>query len=172
LYPVNQEAIPKSKLLPSTTLAPSASFQPERTSGASSQVESPHKAMRSAILATVCPAPSQSTRDAIANTNRQRKRVQKRYGEVLTLNTSLERLRNEEAERVAKKSKKSNSSARRRIDQSICYVCMNANSPIDEDMSDVDDEEVDWVGCNRCDRWYHIVCITNKSDPCVHCFTR
>ena len=87
LHSVNKEALPKAKLLPSTALIPSVE-QPATVSSTSAseseQQMTPHKAMRLAIVATVCPPVSESTRQALENAGRKRRRVQKRHGEVLT----------------------------------------------------------------------------------------
>ena len=86
----------------------------------------------------------------------------------MTLDSSLQRLHREKEERRRKKS----TSARRSlaINDSICYMCMHEDPPLNDDTSDSeDDDEVEWVGCGRCDRWYHIKRVSNTSDPCVHC---
>ena len=125
----------------------------------------PHKAMHLAIVAIVCLPVSKSTRQTLQNTGPKRKCVQKRHGEVLSLNSSLQRLHREE-EQLRQKS----TSARRSlaINDSICYMCMHEDPPLNDDTSDSEDDEVEWVGCSRCDCWY-IKCVTNTPDPCVHC---
>ena len=170
LYPVNKEAVPKAKLLPLTTLIPSVKHPATVSSTSASESEqqmTPLKAMRLAIVATVCPPVSESTRPAVENAGRKRRRVQKRHGEVLTYDSSLQRLHKEEEERRRKKS----TSARRSlaINDSICYMCMHEDPPLNDDISDSEDDEIEWGGWGRCDRWYHIKCVSNTSDPCVHC---
>ena len=92
----------------------------------------------------------------------------------MTLDSSLQRLHREKEERRRKKS----TSARRSlaINDSICYMCMHEDPPLNVDTSDSEDDEVEWVGCDHCDRWYHInmsaihlirVFIATESQLCV-----
>ena len=170
LYPVNKEAVPKAKLLPLTTLIPSVKHPATMSSTSASESEqqmTPLKAMRLAIVATVCPPVSESTRPAVENAGRKRRRVQKRHGEVLTYDSSQQRLHKEEEERRRKKSTSARGSLA--INDSICYMCMHEDPPLNDDISDSEDDEIEWGGWGRCDRWYHIKCVSNTSDPCVHC---
>ena len=99
--PVNKKAVPKAKLLPSTTLISSVEQTATVSSTSASESEqqmTPHKAMRYDIVAIVCPPVSESTRQALQNAGRKRRRVQKRHGEVMTLDSSLQRLHREKEE--------------------------------------------------------------------------
>lgn len=66
------------------------------------QLSSTFKAI-SAILTTLSPIQTSATKAAIANSKKQRKRVQHRAGEVITEPEVMERLHKEEFERINKK---------------------------------------------------------------------
>ena len=68
-------------------------------------IGSPRGILREAIFSAVAPTPSAETIAALENSKKKRKRVQASSGELLTCDEVVERLRIEEEERVAKKSK-------------------------------------------------------------------
>ena len=107
---VNKNAILKRKLLPCKTLISNLEQPTTSTSTSHSATNEPvtrHKVMRLAIISSICPPISDSTRKALQKAGRKRSRVQKKYGEVLTLDTSLQKLQEERENRRRKKSKSS-----------------------------------------------------------------
>ena len=73
--------------------------QPVPSSQEESVVSTPRKLLSKAIIETIAPPMSQATKDAVANSNRKRKRVQEKAGEVLTSSEVLKRLKIEEEDR-------------------------------------------------------------------------
>jgi hypothetical protein len=102
LCPFNRNAIDDSKLTITTTF--DAKPGSASTSGEAAP-DTPHKALRCALINVLSPEPSTSTSAALLSANRQRKRVQLKIGECLTEPEALERLQNEEEERAKKKQK-------------------------------------------------------------------
>ena len=90
LYPINPQKV-KPRIVECN-----APIQP-------GNAESPRKLLRQAIINAVTPSPSDSTKSAMANSHRKRKRVQAKAGEVLTDDEVVERLRKEEIARKTKK---------------------------------------------------------------------
>ena len=95
LWPFNPNAIRDSK---NGQYHVSASSEPQP--GPSSQEESAVNTLRKllckTIIETIAPPMSHATKDAVANSNRKRKRVQAKAGEVLTSSEVLKRLEIEE----------------------------------------------------------------------------
>ena len=72
-------------------------------------IPSPDEALQDAVLSVLSPEQSSETKAALANKTKRRSRVQNKSGEVLTSESSLQRLELEAAKR-AEKGKKSPSS--------------------------------------------------------------
>eukprot|EP00795_Rhopilema_esculentum_P011062 gene11062-19921_t len=90
LYPINPQKV-KPRIVECN-----APIQP-------GNAESHRKLLRQAIINAVTPSPSDSTKSAMANSHRKRKRVQAKAGEVLTDDEVVERLRKEEIARKQRK---------------------------------------------------------------------
>ena len=102
LFPVNKEAVSHR-----IVTAPGRAKTTEEDSSINEPDLTPRKkAFCNSILSVVSPPLSDETASVLANKKRKRKRVQHKAGEVLTSEEALERLKAEEAEREAKKSKK------------------------------------------------------------------
>ena len=52
-----------------------------------------------------------------------------------------------------------------------CAVCGKWDAPDSDSENECEDEEVEdkWLGCERCDRWYHIQCIDDTENFCDYC---
>ncbi|GAB1602359.1 uncharacterized protein LOC115211605 [Argonauta hians] len=48
------------------------------------------------------------------------------------------------------------------IDDSICYICL-------EEDPETDQEDINWVGCDNCPRWFHVSCVNDCDNPCKVC---
>ena len=95
---------------------------------------------------------------------------------MLTYTESIARLKVEEEQRLSKKKVKENRQKKGKkqkceakkellIDENICYVCKEEEPPCDSD----EENDIDWVKCEQCQRWYHVECTENYGDPCVFC---
>ena len=171
LYPLNPKAVPEAKLVPSTLLQPRSPAADDDSSPDVSIMEesvSPHKALREAIKDAVCPRSSDSTNQALSNASRKRTRVQKKHGEVLTSESSLQRLADEEKRREEKRRKSGVKAQKCLINERICYECMQEDPPYDGSSSD-EDEDVPWLGCESCGRWYHSECVQHLPYFCKFC---
>jgi len=158
----------------------SASESPSRSSPRVSQM-TPKSAMRSALIKAVRPSPTATTRRALEMQRQKRSRIQKRHGEILTKEEAMLRFEQEAKNRDAKKRKKimkeatqpsnkNNKKKNRFIDPNLCDVCKQPEPPLNEDESDDENENIDWVECNFCPRWFHFKCVDDVSRPCQECY--
>ena len=167
----NPKAVPEAKLVPSTLLQPRSPAADDDSLPDVSIMEesvSPHKALREAIKDAVCPSSSDSTNQALSNASRKRTRVQKKHGEVLTSESSLQRLADKEKRREEKRRKSGVKAQKCLINERICYECMQEDPPYDDSSSD-EDEDVPWLGCESCGRWYHSECVQHLPYFCKFC---
>lgn len=111
LFPFNREAIQHRIVVHSNP----SHIQPQQNPDASQQsstettnspATSPLKQLRQAIVNTPSPQPSSSTAEAMKNSQKKRKRVQAKVGEVLTTEQVAARLYTEEQARNTKRAKK------------------------------------------------------------------
>ena len=112
ICPFNKNAIPDSKLIPSTQFEPCQESENEEEATASVNsmddvVEgasfSPRKVLRKALISAISPPQSKLTENALINAKKPRRRVQKDIGECLTEEQTMERLKEEEERRQLKK---------------------------------------------------------------------
>eukprot|EP00794_Sanderia_malayensis_P010565 gene10565-11686_t len=138
---------------------------------------SPRKMLLQAIINAVMPPPTEETRAAMANSKRKRKRVQDKAGEVQMAEDVIERLRQEEIQRNAKKalkgkSKKSfviaassksqapkkrreNSRQQKSKNNRRALVFDDSSSSDSDDLSDsVESKDEDSVPCLVCGKLY------------------
>ena len=104
LFPVNKDAVPKSKLLSSSMFLPKPSSPRHHQEPA--EIVTPSTAKRFAMVIALHPAQSQTTKAALANATKRRRRVQKSYSDVLTADICLERLGKEKIRATKARKKK------------------------------------------------------------------
>ena len=165
-----QPPFPSSPIRPTSTLASSS------TSSAPECPDTPRTRMEKAIIRCAFPAMSESTKKALKVTQRKRTRMQKKFGEVMTQESAMKRLKAEEKERATKRKNKTKNAIRRQsnpkkqlFDPNKCFACKDEFPP--EDTGYDSEEEVDWIECERCHRWYHMDCIEDpRKGFCTVCF--
>ena len=57
------------------------------------------------------------------------------------------------------------------VDSDICWICKREDDVISTG-SDESETEVDWIGCEKCNRWYHQNCMEQKGlagQSCLIC---
>ena len=57
------------------------------------------------------------------------------------------------------------------VDSDICWICKREDDVISAG-SDESETEVDWIGCEKCNRWYHQNCMEQKGlagQSCLIC---
>ena len=106
----------------------------------------PRKLLHKAITETIAPPMSQATKDTVANSNRKRKHVQAKAGEILTSSEVLKCLEIEEEDRQNK--------AKAALTKMLAAKKL-AQLTFEPDSESSDDEDDD-ISCKQCGRYWSI----------------
>ena len=123
------------------------------------------------MVRAIRPSPLSETRRALDLERQKRSRVQKKYGEILT-KEALQRFSEAAKIRDTKKKilKEANSSCKKNrfdlfINPDVCNICKQVDPPqACEEKSD--EENVNWIACDYCTRWFHFACVDDINRPC------
>lgn len=81
---------------------------------------------------------------------------------ILKLQPKMKRKNKKSKKKSPAANKTNNNKEEEKIDDSICYICL-------EEDPETDQEDINWVGCDNCPRWFHVSCVDGSDNPCKLC---
>lgn len=81
---------------------------------------------------------------------------------ILKLQPKMKRKNKKSKKKSPAANKTNNNKEEEKIDDSICYICL-------EEDPETDQEDINWVGCDNCPRWFHVSCVDGSDNPCKQC---